>query len=106
MVIYVHRNQRAYQGRGMMCLLSWCGTFKETAWIIGDGGRLDGTGSENPGPPPCFHTAPDLYKTEFLSRCFTSTETIGLIRDGGIMKQEVRAQTHLPVFTQLMSSEG
>ena len=66
-----------------MCLLSWCGTFKETAWIIGDGGRLDGTGSENPGPPTCFDTAPDLYKTEFLSRCFTSTETIGLIRDGG-----------------------
>ena len=45
-------------------------------------------------------------RLSFCHGALTSTETIGLIRDGGIMEQEVRAQTHLPVFTQLMSSEG
>ena len=34
-----------------------------------------------------------------LLRCFTSTETTWLIRDGERMGQGVRAQAHLPVYT-------
>ena len=35
----------------------------------------------------------------FLSRCFTSTETVRLIGDGGRMGYGMRAQAHLPVHT-------
>ena len=38
-----------------------------------------GIENESPGPP-LFHTAPEFC---FLSWCFTSTETIWLVRDGG-----------------------
>ena len=51
-VLYVHRNHKAYQGRGTQ------------------DGHLD------------FHTAPELCIQSSVQYCFTSTETIWTNRDG------------------------
>ena len=114
MVLYVHKNRMAYYGLSgsgnespglYPCShSSWSPVPSSFMVLYVHRNRrayygLSGSGNESPGLSPCSHSS------WALSWCFTSTETVRLIRDGERMGQERKAQAYLPVH-KFLSSEN